>query len=349
MTMDLGELCDRAGCDRQAALELLAEAHATQSGIGLPWHARALIGLTAWITALVTVTLGIAVLYAGLGVDPLRGVPLTSLGALFLGSGLWGLGRHADRGVFVEQASTALAAAGLAMISAGVGLATEELWVAALAAVVLLGLVVETGPGTVLQFLAAALALALVLLTLVLERVPYFLDLASLTVPLGLFLLLHPPRIDLRPTAVVLLLGLPLLELASAWTGAADAIRPGGWGARIMCIAGFVAVIALLRRHTRSPIGRRNYLLVGGGGIVLGALLPPGGSATLAILLAAYALGSPGLSVVGALLFVAFLWELYYDLQMTLLGKSLVLMSSGLVLLGLWWLAGRSRAGENAR
>jgi uncharacterized membrane protein len=62
-------------------------------------------------------------------------------------------------------------------------------------------------------------------------------------------------------------------------------------------------------------------------------LLPPGGSAALVILMLAFVLGHWPLAIVGMLLEVYFVPRFYYDLEMSLLTKSWVLMAAGTALL----------------
>ena len=85
--------------------------------------------------------------------------------------------------------------------------------------------------------------------------------------------------------------------------------------------------------------------------VALGAtwLLPVGGSGALVVLALAFLLGSRLLALLGALLQTWFLWQFYYDLGLTLLVKSLILVAIGATLLVLWgWLDG-SDAGRAER
>jgi uncharacterized membrane protein len=61
--------------------------------------------------------------------------------------------------------------------------------------------------------------------------------------------------------------------------------------------------------------------------------MPAGGSAALLMMMLAFTLGSRALAVIGTLLQVYFIWRFYYDLEASLLDKSLVLMGVGVLLL----------------
>jgi len=72
-------------------------------------------------------------------------------------------------------------------------------------------------------------------------------------------------------------------------------------------------------------------------------LLPPGGSAALLIMTYAYVVGSTPFATLGVVLQAQFMIRYYYNLEMTLLNKSILLMAVGAILLVAWWLAERGR------
>jgi uncharacterized membrane protein len=67
--------------------------------------------------------------------------------------------------------------------------------------------------------------------------------------------------------------------------------------------------------------------------IAVAVLLPPGASAAMAIMMLAFVLGALPLAITGTLIEILFLWRFYYNLDATLLTKSLWLMAVGVVLL----------------
>jgi uncharacterized membrane protein len=347
MTIELDEFCQKLGCDQEQSRALLTHAQTLSREFAMPWYVRTAIGMGAWITAIVAIALGVAVLEVGLDIHPMEGTPLAILGILDFALSLFVLRNIGPGNLFLQQIAIAFAAAGVGMTSAGVALATEELWVAALATWVLLGLVTELADSDALQFLTALLAMLLTLATLIIEELPYVLDIASVTVPLGLWLLLRPPRIDLHPTAMVLVLSLPLFGLnAGGLLVTLTRLESGGWVARLVCVASALAVTLLLWRRAGNGAARQRLAALALAAVLVGLLLPPGGSATLVVLLAGYALGSRALGIIGTLLFIYFLWTFYYVLQLTLLTKSLLLMAAGVVLIALWWLTTRDSAQE---
>jgi uncharacterized membrane protein len=82
--------------------------------------------------------------------------------------------------------------------------------------------------------------------------------------------------------------------------------------------------------------------------IAVGMLLPPGGAAALMILMLAFVLGSRPLALLGVLLQINYIWRFYYDMEVTLLVKSGILVAVGAVLVLAWWLMMR-RSPEGAR
>jgi uncharacterized membrane protein len=77
--------------------------------------------------------------------------------------------------------------------------------------------------------------------------------------------------------------------------------------------------------------------------LVICAVLPPGGSAALVLMMLAFVLGLRGLGVIGVLFQIYFISRFYYDLQITLLEKSLILMAVGLLVLGAYGLVLRQQ------
>ena len=87
------------------------------SSDNMPWYVRWVIGLGAWVTALVLIALGGSFVYGLLELD--SGAGIAVFGALFFALGLWLLWKGPS-GVFGEQLGIATAAAGGAMICGGI-------------------------------------------------------------------------------------------------------------------------------------------------------------------------------------------------------------------------------------
>jgi uncharacterized membrane protein len=198
----------------------------------------------------------------------------------------------------------------------------------------------------VLQFLTTALAVVLVVAGVIADEIPYRVDIMALMAPLGLWLYLRPPRLEMRPAATVLLLAMPLL--AAVDDIALFAPNEGGWIARVIHIG---LVLALLWpfwprvQETGERMALRIFAVLA---VVVCLLMPPGGSAALLLMMLAFTLGSRAFAIIATLLQVYFIWRFYYDLEATLLDKSLVLMAIGVLLLGAYGALARRSAGSAA-
>jgi uncharacterized membrane protein len=312
----------------------------------MPWYVKLVVGVGAWITAVVAMLLGGAIVLLLLKIE--SALALAVIGAAYLALGLWLL-RQSDAGLFATQMGIATAAAGAALVSAGFAGEAEEVWVALPVAAVVAVVIFLLTTNKTLQFLTAALVAAVFVITLEAERVPYALDIVSVATPVGLYLLLNPPQRDLAPAAVVLLLTFPLFSVFIApdtiW---ARDIEIGGWVARAVHIALFVWLVDGYRRQRGWAVDQRVAIFTAAAVLVC-LLLPPGGSAALLLMTLAYVTGSMAFATLGIVLQAQFIMRYYYSLEMTLLDKSLLLMAVGVVLLLAWWFVQRSeRRGSRA-
>ena len=335
--IDLRDFCAEFGIDESAAAEAL-ERH--RDAVGTPWYVRAFLTLGAWITAIAIVLFfGVFIGLVFDGSEALDGI-LTALGIGCFALGLSMLAK-APGGEFRKSFATALAAAGAAMTAAGIGIMTEEVWAAAIACLVLAGLVVAWAPGVILQLLVSGLAVTLIAIALVVEEVPYYLDVAAVMMLAGVLLWCRPPRLDMRATAFALLMAPPVLSIFTRFESWTD-LAVGGWGARAVHIGLFAWLVSILWQRMPERPARLELAIFAAAAVAACLLLPPGGSGALVILTLAFVLGSRPLALMGALLQSYFFWQFYYDLDISLLNKSMLLTAVGAVILLCWWLvAGR--------
>lgn len=303
-----------------------------------PWYVRLVVGLGAWITAVVAMLLGGAIVMLLLKIE--SALALAVIGVMYLGLGLWTL-RQPDTKLFATQMGIATAAAGAALVTIGFAGEAEEIWVAVPVSAAIAVMIFLVTTNKTLQFLAAALVAAVFVITLEMERVPYALDIVALATPVGLYLLLYPPERDVSPAALVMLLTFPLFSVFiapdTAW--ARDA-NTGGWVARAIHIGLFIWLVHGYRGHRGAQIDRPVMIFVAAAALVC-LLLPAGGSAALLLMTLAYVTGSMSLASLGVALQAQFIIRYYYSLEMTLLDKSFLLMAVGVVILVAWWLAQR--------
>lgn len=307
----------------------------------LPWYVKLVVGVGAWITAVVLMFLGGAIVFVALKFE--TGGALAVIGAAYLWMGLWII-RQPDRGLFANQLGVATAAAGAALVSGGLAAEAEELWVGVPIAVAIAAAIFVVSSNRILQFLASALAAGFLVATLVAERTPYALDIVALATPVGLYLMLRPPERDITPAAIVLLLLFPLYSTFivpdAYWV---RDVQMGGWIARAIHMALFLWLVSLYwKQHTNQQLNQGVIAFIVAALIVC-VLLPPGGSAALLIMTFAYVTGSTPFATLGVVLQAHFIIRYYYSLEMSLLNKSFLLMAVGVVLLVAWWFVERGR------
>ena len=338
---DLHRFCAQLGIDEAAAAAALEtpEGHSEA-----PWYVRAFLALGAWVTAIaIVVFFGVLIALVLDNGNGFEGV-LASVGVLCFVIGVAVLTRSGG-GEFRSSFATALAAAGAAMAVAGFGIAAEDVWVAVFVGVVLSAAVIALVPGIILQLLTSGFAVALIAIALIADEVPYHLDIASGALVAGVLLWCRPPRVDMRPTAFVLLLMAPALAIFDRLEGWSD-VPAGGWVAVAVHIALLAWLVSILWRRQAPTGGRAGLAVFAGAAAAVCLLLPPGGSGALVILTLAFVLGSRPLALLGVLLQAYFFWQFYYDLDVSLLNKSMLMTGAGVVILACWWLvAGRTPEG----
>jgi len=133
----------------------------------LPWYVRLVVGIGAWITAVVLMFLGGAIVFVALEFE--TGGALALIGAAYLWAGLRII-RQPDRGIFANQLGVATAAAGAALVCGGFAAEAEEVWVGVPIAVAIAAAIFMVSTNRILQFLASALAAGFFVATLIVEK-----------------------------------------------------------------------------------------------------------------------------------------------------------------------------------
>jgi uncharacterized membrane protein len=336
---DIAAFCASLRLDEPAVRRVL-ESENSAAGGQTPWYVLLLLGLGAWITAL------IMIVFVAILLDVAFDVEEPGLGSAVIGTVMFVCGllieAKTKESVFAEQFAIALVAAGAAVAAASLGFAFDSLWSAAVAAAVLTAIDIWHGRHVQQQFLLAALAVGLGIAALSDALAYQRIDIVAFAAPIGALLYLRPPPRDVRPTATVLLLAIPFYAVVndSLYT---PLYGYGNWVARIVAMATILGLAWLRGRAATSDV--RLHLLFGA--VVAAAiclLLPPGGSAALVILMLAFALGHWPLAIVGVLLEIYFVPHFYYNLELSLPTKSWILMAVGGALLAAYAALRRSGA-----
>jgi uncharacterized membrane protein len=347
---DLRQFCAEFGIDEDLARRSLAREHSElTSALAMPWYVRLVVGFGAWVTAIVAIVLGLAIIY--LTTTEQFTLLMIVLGAAYFGTGLLLL-RIAGSRVFLTQLGVAIAAAGVAMTTIGVFVEWYSTWSAFVVSLVATAVIIFATTNRTLQFLAALLTADLFVTTLSDHDVHYFLAIVALAGLGGMSLLLRPLQWDLHPLAMVLLLVFPIFDWL--YTDAVtfglyeQTVEPGGWLAKSLNIVLFLSLAAIHWQRVATVDARTRLSVFAAAAIAVGLLLPPGGAAALVILMLAFVLGSRPLALLGILLQINYIWRFYYDMEVTLLVKSGILVAVGAVLVLAWWLMMR-RSPEGVR
>jgi hypothetical protein len=295
-----------------------------------PWYMQLVLGVGAWITAIA------ALFFVGITMNLVfdidePDVVVALIGAAVFVASLWLL-RHRPHGAFTAHAAVAFAVAGTLLAAAGVGAPAESLGWTAVATLPFAAASIWQQRSLLLQFLVVSVTLILVTVAAWDHWDRLIANLPAIFIPFGVALLLYPPRHDMRPTAFALLI-LPL-----GFDVAASALGGGTtswfrWLAQGLLLAVFAFLFAINWRRVTDRQDRLLALVSAIAIAVVTFLLPIGASATLVLLALAYTLGSRTLAAIGALLEIYFIWSFYWDLDESLLTKSIILMAAGAVLL----------------
>lgn len=319
----LATFCARTGIDAAAARQALA---AGASHDDSPWYMQTVLGLGAWITTVAALAFAWVVMDLVFGIDE-PNLAVAIAGALVFAGSVWFLQKR-PAGAFLAHAAVAFATAGTLMAAAGIAIPMESVWAAVVAMLPFAAFAAWQQRSLLLQFLIVSITLILVSFAVWDYSYRMVTDVPAVFMPFGTALLLYAPRRNLRPTAFALLI-VPqaLASVEPGWTLWHD------WPAKILLLALFAFLCAINCRRIADSGAR---LLAAAAILPVAAvafLLPTGASAALVLLALAYMLGSRTLAIIGALAAVYFIWRFYWDLQETLLTKSIVLMSAGAVLL----------------
>lgn len=312
-----------------------------------PWFVRVLLGVAAWISALLALA-AIGMAAAGMGGFLPIGAGVLAGGVLLL---------RGQSGEFLRQLGLAGSLAG--QLALAIGLADQIRDPAALAAVALVaeGLLACFVTYPVHRFSSTLLAAIAGTVLLVSVRVPMAGDLAilMLAAAVGRFWLRQPARLrragvdqwtSMGHALVLALFGLLLFSLlggVAQMDGLVDRRIVTG---RLASAGLGLAIVALsLRISAEAGVPRPTPLHAAGLAAValIGFVTPasPGVAAAAGVLLLGLHRRNPALVAVAIGFLFGFLGLLYYSLAASLLAKALHLMTAGLVLVVVAWLIRR--------
>lgn len=312
-----------------------AEAVLAAADRSTPWYIQGLVGISAWLAAIFFIGF-LAV--AGL-VDSEEAMIIG--GVIFTGAAVglkWGL----SRSIFAGQLALAVGLAGQGLLIVGIGSQTESTTAAAFAAIILeliLIVVYRDSFQRLLSTLAIVGALAVLLVEWDIQEAAHLL---IFLVALATVLIWDreswfstTPLADIyRPVGygcAIALLGLLIpsaiedLEIKRWWISAIGLLL-------VLLGLGYL-ILAELRVNWGNPL----IFIVAGGTLLLlwPAWQSPGILGALVVLLAGFRRGNRLLAGLAAIFLAFFIIAFYYNLELTLLVKSFMLLGNGLIILAL--------------
>lgn len=322
----------------------------------LSWYLRVLTGAAAWVGALFLLATGLGIVAAIVGERVDGAAVLLGLALLPVGLRL----RRAVRSELGRQAALVAIVAGQLLLVTGVGSLTNEMSVAALAALASSAVLVAIFDDPVYRFVGALAAMAAVLTIAIDWRVPYALGIVTGITGIATVVIWRGPAVigrhlrTLDPVAwaaVVALCGLLLTQTlidvvfgrATQPASLTSLLLPATWPLATLFVGLLVWLAAqVAREHGASPSSPTPAIAMAAA-VILGALTlaTPAVPGALLLVVVGYDRRRAGVIVLGGVFLVVFLGLHYYSLALTLLQKSMLLSVSGAVCLAAAWLVGR--------
>jgi hypothetical protein len=311
---------------------------------GMPWFVRVLTGFGAWLASLFL--LG----FIAIGVAVAEELGAVILGLILTGAAL--LVRRTGNNVFLTQLALSTGLAGQALFIGGVWSLSDSAAAAALATFLLQGVLLVVYPDAIQRFLSTLFASLALLIFLRLKASGVLVDLTLVGLTLGAhLLLLQQGRLQagpwgerVTPAAFGLVTALFLVLLMRSWfqefydsafrQGAAD-LPPGVLTLGLAVVTLYSAWRVL--EETEVEVGGTAGLTALAALALLAVLTlrTPGVIAAVGVLMLGFHRRSVVLLGMAVLFILTFGVSYYYDLHLTLLAKSLALLGSGLLLIGL--------------
>lgn len=313
---------------------------------GAPWFVRVMLGTAGWIGALFLlgfVGVGLAFVF--------RSATIAIVAGLMACTAAYAIFRTARDNVFAAQFALAVSFAGQAMFAFGVFDALRGSgaggWFLLAAFEAALAIAMASFLHRVWSALAAVVALSLAMSSLGVHQLVPGAAAAAFAIVWLNESDWTPHGALVRPIGYGLALGLLQVDAQILWGGLGALVGPRGaapwahgvgqWlGAALVALAFVCAVWRVLQREGVTSGSRAGAGLLAGAVLLMVATLPaPGLAAALLVVLLGFANGNRPLVGLGLFGLAAYLSHYYYELQTTLLVKSIVLAATACVLLAI--------------
>jgi hypothetical protein len=318
-----------------------------QNSVSQAWYIRVMLGFAGWLGALFLMA------FVGIGFSFVMDSAVASICiGIALCTAAYVLFRSVQQQDFLEQFSLAVSLAGQGFFLFGLFREFREDSVALYAVILVLELLLTIFmPNFIHRFLTSLAAICAAYFLL--QRSGVY-GLMHGVLAVAVLALWWSPRLLRqaalwRPIAYALAFALLCSEGSRFvqpfnWHGAEWAWMKHSWlvGSSLVNIALMLTVILVLRREQLALNSARGVVALSAGLILCGfSYVAPGLSSALLLMLIAFSFSNRILLGVGLLALLSFLSHYYYQLQVTLLYKSIVLLCLALSLLAIRWLLHR--------
>jgi len=317
----------------------------------IPWYIRGAVGLSGWIAALFIVGFVIV------GLGTMYKFTESALILVLIGTGLCmamtAVKRYWLESIFIGQTSLAINLAGQLLIIVGVGAETEEIIATAIATIVLQVIMIQIYPDPIQRFLSVLMIVGA--LFVLMEEWKFYEAIHLLVIILATISLIIwavdskfvSRNLDAisRPIGfgtVVALFGLLIISTLE------DSHVVYWWFSTSGLLLLLLGLMAYITHHAEFELPQSMLIGLVGGTVLLTLLTAqaPGIMAACLIVILAFWRGDTILMGVAIAFLTLFISAFYYNLNLTLLQKSLMLLASGGVCLGLRYFL-KSTANEN--
>ena len=327
------EFSNHLGLDHNEVNDFVTSAEPDQ-----PWYMNVFLAIAGVLTAILgCVFFGI---FIGLFLSNAEEVVFGVLGLIIFVAAIF-IRRKAGAQYVQHMLNTMIMVGGI-MAGIGFGIEIKNFDSIIMLLLVLATIVLFLVKDKILEFLSAASIITLIGMELYHLKLPMAESIILIiATAVGLVLLTHPIGKRLYNSAGTAFLIAPaILGVALVhglrWSALADSSRfSDDWLARLISLLVLLSGVVYLNRGKdtamlKPPLKALIPL------VIAAAFVPLGGASALLLILAGYILGSKSLAMIGTLLQIYFLTMFYYDLSLGLLTKSIILLLSGLIFLGVW-------------
>ncbi|PHR58225.1 MAG: hypothetical protein COA43_10695 [Robiginitomaculum sp.] len=307
-----------------------------------PWYMELFLGIAGMITSILAMGFMAALLFQVSNLE--NEYTMIAMGIIVFGVAV--LLRAKNDGLFSRHFFSTIILGGGALATFGVGLVSRGKIAFILFAVMMSFIAMVVIKDRILEFVMASGIAAICVYAAFHYNLPYpFTSFFILCSVLGLFCITYPVKTALwqtqksrvfdaagtafllAPCLTAFVFYIPKLPLIPG-NPSTIAWVEGGISICVTAIAIlYLNKICLHTARMNPPLNICILLLI------IAGFMPLGGAAALLVLLTGYILGKRSLAVIGALLQIIFIVLYYYDLSMTLIYKSYLLMGVGVLLL----------------